>query len=145
MNIETCKRHCEEFAKLVEQKYTQEGTKRLFDEFVLVRIAGIGKVSVILYLGDRTTQEIETTFNQDSTHLWEELRDKNNHLPGSFYFEQNATDTFYDAFLFVGNGVFFLLNNLSLSMNQIREQFPWKKAQWDFASFAALFSYDPVE
>ncbi|HLP09986.1 MAG TPA: hypothetical protein VK178_17630 [Opitutaceae bacterium] len=115
--------------------------RTLFDEWVVVRL-GPSNATVQTYEGPRLG-ECLAAFAKDVAPLRREASDRA-HEPGDFDFARAAAGTQFDALLKLGADSYLLCNNTGSSMEQIRADPNWLKAQVPFANLAERFRIDPV-
>jgi hypothetical protein len=112
----------------------------VFDEWAILKLNGI--TSVGYYSGPRPSQFL-TTFASDSTALSQEAGGRA-YSPGEFEFARDAGGTAFDAFLVLGGGCILVCNNVALSMQDIRKNPAWLKAQVPFVEMTESFRNDPL-
>ena len=112
----------------------------VFDEWAVLKLNGI--TSVAYYSGPRAS-EFLATFARDSAALSQEAAGRA-YSPGEFEFARESAGTVFDAFLVLGGGCILVCNNIKLSMNEIRKNPAWLKAQVPFVEMTERFRNDPL-
>jgi hypothetical protein len=130
-------RHIEEAMKRMHALYG----RTLFDEWVVVRL-GPNTATVQHYEGPRLA-ECLAIFAKDVALLRREASDRA-HAPGDFDFARSATGTQFDALIKLAEDAYLICNNTELSMEQIRANPEWLKAQVPFANLSERFRLQPV-
>lgn len=115
--------------------------RTLFDEWVVVRLAP-QRATVEHYEGPRLASCL-ALFTRDIAPLRREAADRA-HSPGDFDFARAAAGTQFDALLQLGDEAFLFCNNTTSSMEQIRADPAWLKAQVPFVDLSEQFRADPV-
>ncbi len=113
----------------------------LFDEWVVVRL-GANTATVEHYEGPRLADCL-AFFARDVALLRSEASDRA-HEPGDFDFARAAAGTQFDALLKIAPDSYLLCNNTTLSMEQIRANPAWLKAQVPFVTLSDRFRAEPV-
>ena len=131
-------RHIEEAMKRMGELYGRP----LFDEWAVVRL-GASKAQVEHYAGPRLAEFLES-FTRDFAPLKREASDRS-HEPGDFDFARASGGTSFDALLKIAPDAFLFCNNTTLSMEQIRANPAWLKAQVPFANLSERFRLQPVK
>lgn len=119
------------------------GNHVIFDEFAIVRFIG-GKLRIEHYSGPRTLEEYRAGFTSDITPLRQDLLEARQEELGYFHFDQEAEGSAYDAFIKIGPETFLLLNNIELSMLQLRDSKNWLDAQEHFLRLTSIFGRNPL-
>ncbi|MBK8478678.1 MAG: hypothetical protein IPL39_21070 [Opitutaceae bacterium] len=114
----------------------------LFNEWVVVRL-GPNTATVEHYEGPRLA-ECLALFAQDVAPLRREASDRA-HEPGDFDFARGTAGTQFDALLKIATDAYLLCNNTDLSMEQIRANPAWLKAQVPFANLSERFRLHPMQ
>lgn len=115
--------------------------RTLFDEWVVVRL-GPGTATVENYEGPRLADCL-AFFARDVALLRREAADRA-HGPGDFDFARAAAGTQFDALLQIAPDAYLLCNNTTSSMEQIRANPGWLKAQIPFVDLSERFRHHPV-
>ena len=115
----------------------------LFNEWVVVRL-GTNTATVQHYAGPRLA-ECLALFATDVAPLRREASDRA-HQPGDFDFARASSGgTSFDALIKIADDAYLFCNNTELSMEQIRANPTWLKAQVPFANLSERFRLHPVE
>ena len=115
--------------------------RTVFDEWVIVRF-GASTATVEHYEGPRLADCL-ASFNKDVAPLRREASDRA-HEPGDFDFARAAAGTNFDALLKLGPDSFLFCNNTTSTMEQIRANPAWLKAQVPFANLSEHFRNAPL-
>ena len=115
--------------------------RTVFDEWVIVRF-GASTAIVEHYEGPRLADCL-ASFNKEVAPLRSEASDRA-HEPGDFDFARAAAGTNFDALLKLGPDSFLFCNNTTSTMEQIRSDAAWLKAQVPFANLSEHFRNTPV-
>ncbi len=115
--------------------------KPVFDEWVVVSIDG-GKVKVLDYYGPRA-QSYEQKLHADSGPLAGEMEGKHYGI-GDFEFVLDASGTRFDAAVRLGEKTYLLCNNTFGSIDDIRADPRWRKAQAPFVDMTERVRADPL-
>jgi hypothetical protein len=113
----------------------------VFNELVIVSFVG-DREEVVGYVGPRP-ERVQNDFAQDLRALKEELF-SSKHGIGEFEFARSAEGTHFDAFIVVGEWLYLICNNTSLSMNEITKKAEWRQAQVPFVEMSERFRADPL-
>jgi len=112
----------------------------VFDEWVVIRAGP--PATLERYAGSRP-DEFRRNFARDIVPLEREAADRS-HEVGDFDFARAATGTQFDAVLKLGEGSYLLCNNTQASMEQIRANPLWLKAQVPFVELSDKFRAKPL-
>ena len=115
--------------------------RTVFDEWVIVRF-GAGTATIEHYEGPRLADCL-ASFNKEVAPLRREASDRA-HEPGDFDFARAAAGTNFDALLKLGPDSFLFCNNTTSTMEQIRANPAWLKAQVPFANLSEHFRNVPL-
>lgn len=115
------------------EKMNREYTKPVFDEWTVITIKD-GRGKVLLYSGARAG-DIHRELIGDIRKLSADMLN-NKYMVGDFEFARDAEGTLFDAFMYLGQGIFLLCNNTILSMDDITKDKLWLKAQIPFVGLA---------
>lgn len=115
--------------------------RTIFDEWLVVRF-GASTATVEHYVGPRIGDCL-ASFNKEVAPLRREASDRA-HEPGDFDFARAAAGTNFDALLKLGTDSFLFCNNTTSTMEQIRANPAWLKAQVPFANLSEKFRNTPV-
>ena len=115
--------------------------RTVFDEWIVVRF-GASTATVEHYEGPRLADCL-ASFAKDVAPLRSEASDRA-HEPGDFDFARAAAGTNFDALLKLGTHAFLFCNNTTSTMEQIRANPAWLKAQVPFANLSEHFRNTPV-
>jgi hypothetical protein len=115
--------------------------RTVFDEWVIVRF-GAGTATVEHYEGPRLADCL-ASFNKEVAPLRREASDRA-HEPGDFDFARAAAGTNFDALLKLGPDSFLFCNNTTSTMEDIRANPAWLKAQVPFANLSEHFRNAPL-
>jgi len=113
----------------------------VFNELVIVSFVG-NREEVVGYVGPRP-ERVQNDFAQDLHKLKEELFSAK-HGIGEFEFARSATGTHFDAFIVVGDWLYLICNNTSLTMDEITKKPEWRQAQVPFVELCDKFRADPL-
>lgn len=119
----------------------QAAHRPIFDEWVLVRVAG-GRLDVLAYAGKRRNPTGESFHHDISTVIGDLLRHP--HLPGEFDFTKAGRQELFDAFLTAGEGLFVLFNNTVETTLDFTGGPLWRGAQKHFVAMSEAFQADPL-
>lgn len=143
MDLQTAIERWSAFFQFFNTEYGLPG-QPLFDEFLVIEVLSGGNVRLKHYYGPREFQKIVENLAKEAKSLKKDLFDKQQQLPGHCVFDHHATNSDYDAFVVIGRDVCVLLNNIQLSMEEVKKKFPWMIAQKSFLDFVQSFACDPV-
>lgn len=115
--------------------------KPVFDEWVVVSLAG-GKAQVLDYHGPRAATYADR-LHSDSAPLIREMEGKHYGI-GDFEFVLDASGTRYDAVVRLGETTYLLCNNTYGSIDDIRNDPRWRKAQVPFVDMTEKVRADPL-
>lgn len=138
MNFETASQTISDCAI----KMTQAYGSAVFNELVIVSFAN-GREEVVGYIGPRP-ERVQNDFAADLRHLKDELF-SSRHNPGEFEFARTAHGTHFDAFVVLGEWLYLICNNTSLTMDEITAKPEWRKAQVPFVEMCDAFRADPLK
>ena len=114
----------------------------VFDEWCVVGLRPDGS-GVLAYEGPRR-ETFRQQFVQDVAPLQQEVA-AHAHEPGDFHFAIDAEGTHYDALLAIGPGVWLLCNHTQRTLDHIRHQSAWRRAQVAWLQLSERFRSAPVE
>lgn len=117
--------------------------QKIFDEFSVVRIIQ-GKLRIESYFGPRQMESFRETFMSDISPIRQRLLESDEEEVGSFYFDNEAEGSLFDAFMKIGPDSYVIFNNILFSMTQLKSERGWIKAQVHFADLANLFMRSPL-
>jgi hypothetical protein len=115
--------------------------RTVFDEWVIVRF-GANTATVEHYEGPRLADCL-ASFNREVAPLRNEASDRA-HESGDFDFARAAAGTNFDALLKLGEDTYLFCNNTTSTMEQIRANAAWLKAQIPFANLSEHFRNAPL-
>lgn len=113
----------------------------VFDEWVLIGLT-VGGASILAYEGPRET-DYKKTFIKDIAPL-RAVIGKGEQDVGGFEFVNDAAGHRYDAVMRAGPGVYLLCNHTVLSIDDIRANPGWLKAQKAWFELGEKFRADPL-
>ncbi len=114
----------------------------VFDEWAVVALPA-GAPAMVAYEGPRA-EEFRRQFLADIAPLASELT--GTQLPvGGFAFASGAKGTRFDACVRLGAQAYLILNHTARTMEDIRADPRWLRAQKPFAELAEAFTTDPLE
>jgi hypothetical protein len=137
MNLETARQHLHACSDRMDALYN----KPVFDEWVIVKYEN-GKADVLHYDGPRPAAFLEKMHGDTAPLLV--ATDGRKYEVGDFEFVSNAAGSRYDACVRLGNRLFLLCNNTYGTMEQIRADPRWLKAQAPFLDMTEKFRADPL-
>jgi hypothetical protein len=114
----------------------------VFNELVIVSFAG-GREEVVGYVGPRP-ERVQNDFAQNLHRLKGELFSAR-HQTGEFEFARDAHGTHFDAFLVLGEWLYLICNNTTLTMDEVTAKPEWRKAQVFFFEMSEKFRADPLK
>ena len=112
----------------------------VFDEWAVVRT---GRPATLAHYAGPRAEEFRRTFARDIVPLEREAADRS-HEAGDFDFARAATGTQIDAVLKLGSDSFLLCNNTQASMEQLRANPLWLKAQVPFVELSEKVRAKPL-
>ncbi|MFO1447119.1 MAG: hypothetical protein U1F61_02985 [Opitutaceae bacterium] len=113
----------------------------LFDEWAILSVAASG-VTLITYQGKRADTYRER-LPQDSAPLRAAMA-RRSYAVGDFEFALEAAGTGYDAGMKVGESAYLVCNNLAATMDELRKDPQWLKAQVLWFELGEKFRADPL-
>lgn len=114
----------------------------VFDEWAVVALPS-GAPALLAYDGPRA-EEFRRQFLADIAPLASELT--GTQLPsGGFAFASGAKGTRFDACVRLGSHAYLILNHTTRTMEEIRSDPRWLRAQKPFVELAEAFASDPLE
>ena len=116
-------------------------TKPVFDEWLMISLGDL-KAAIFYYAGPRQ-DAVKDAFPGDVQSLVEELKGRK-HAIGDFAFARKAEGTHFDAFLALGENLYLLCNNTTLTMDDIADNSLWLKAQVPFVRLSEVVRDDPL-
>ncbi|MDD2916921.1 MAG: hypothetical protein PHH70_03715 [Candidatus Gracilibacteria bacterium] len=122
--------------KEMDQAYDPSKHKPVFDEVLLITIDN-GKIRLLWHYGARTKEDLIASFKKDFAEIQREIREVS--VPGNFHFDNEAEGSAFDAIICVSLGTYLVLNNIELSMEQVKEGGNWLAAQTHFVDLAGKF------
>ena len=137
MNLDTLRPLLKACRELMDVLYQ----KPVFDEWVIVSLAG-GKVELLDYVGPREAT-YRNKLHADSAPLVGEMEGKHYGI-GDFEFVLDARGTRFDAAVRLGVDTYLLCNNTYGSIDDIRADPRWRKAQVPFVDMTEKLRADPL-
>ena len=137
MNLETAR----ELIRTARQRMDELYLKPVFDEWAIAKLAG-GRVEILHYEGARE-EKFAQQFHRDSAPLFAAMQDKH-YAIGDFEFSLDARGSHFDACVRVGEHTYCFCNNTGETVNDIRTDARWLKAQKPFLDFTERFRADPL-
>lgn len=116
-------------------------TQPVFDEWVLVSLKP-ERGAILAYSGPRA-DAYKKSFTEDIQPLRRELEGRKLEI-GDFAFAQQATGTKHDAVMRVGGTGFLFCNHTAKTMDQIRQDPRWLKAQTAFVELSEKVRANPM-
>jgi hypothetical protein len=116
--------------------------KPVFDEWAIVALGG-AQPAVLAYEGPRR-EGFEKKFHSDASPLLAEMEGRR-YAVGDFEFALDARGSRFDASVRVGENTYLFCNNTYGSMQDIRGDARWLKAQAPFVDLTEKFRADPLE
>ncbi len=113
----------------------------VFDEWVLIGLTA-GGASILAYEGPREA-DYRKTFLKDIAPL-RAVIGKGEQDVGGFEFVNDAAGHRYDAVMRAGPSVYLLCNHTTLSIDDIRANLGWLKAQKPWFELGEKFRADPL-
>lgn len=129
-NIKTC----------ADQMNARYG-KIVFDEWAIVNFAQ-GKPELVHYIGPRLSG-FQTNFAADAAGLRESFLTQKYEV-GDFEFTRHGVGTSFESFMAVGEHLYLICNNTSLSMDMITKESTWLGAQLPFVELSEKFRASPL-
>jgi hypothetical protein len=114
----------------------------LFDEWAVLALDAQGVATVAAYVGPR-----EKAFASElgaDTRALREAAARRECEPGDFEFVLDAAGAHLDAFIRLGPAVYLVCNHTAGTMDEVRRDPAWKKAQPAWFTLAERFRADPV-
>ena len=137
MDLETTRRHIHTALERMRVCYLQP----VFDEWAILAVP-IKAGGVIAYHGPRSD-----AFRRDLARDAEPLRAVTagkKFSEGDLEFVPDAADTHYDAFMKIGPASYLVLNHTVKTMNEIRADVKWLRAQGVLFELSEKFRGDPL-
>jgi len=138
MNFETASQIIGDCAIKMTRAY---GTA-VFNELVIVSFVGECE-EVVGYVGPRP-ERVQNDFAVDLHLLKDELFSAK-HTVGEFEFARSAQGTHFDAFVVLGDWIYLICNNTTLTMAEITQKPEWRQAQVSFVEMCETFRADPLK
>lgn len=123
-------------------KMTRAYGSAVFNELVIVSFAG-EREEVVGYIGPRP-ERVQNDF-ADDLHLLKEELFSSKHSVGEFEFAREAAGTHFDAFVVLGDWLYLICNNTTLTMAEITQKPEWRQAQVPFVEMCEAFRTDPLK
>jgi hypothetical protein len=114
----------------------------LFDEWAVLALEGQGGATVAAYVGPR-----EKVFAEEvgaDTRALRAAAAQREFAAGDFEFVLDAAGAHLDAFIRLGASAYLVCNHTPGTMDDVRKDPAWKKAQAAWFSLAERFRADPV-
>ena len=125
--------HCREQMDTLYQK-------PVFDEWVLLLLER-GAPKILFYQGPRP-DSYQKRLHSDSAALAREMQD-NTYAVGDFEFAPDARGSRFDAAVRIGEHTYLWCNNTYGTINDLRQDVRWLKAQKPFVELTEKFRADP--
>ncbi|MDP3070623.1 MAG: hypothetical protein Q8N18_10055 [Opitutaceae bacterium] len=138
MDLETARRHIIDCLKRMEACYLQP----VFGEWAILAVP-VKAGGVLAYSGARA-EEFRRLLPRDAEPLRAAAAGKKLG-EGDLEFVPDAADTHYDAFMKIGPASYLVLNHTAKTMNDIRADKKWLKAQGVLFELSEKFRADPLE
>jgi hypothetical protein len=136
----------EEALKLIRtqlQRMNELYGRTVFDEWAVLAMGVKGGSRVVHYEGPRAAV-FATNLPQDSALLRAQSAERD-HVAGDFEFVQQAEGAALDAFVKLGSAAFLVCNHTGMTMQDIRKDPRWLKAQAAWFALTERFRADPLE
>ena len=117
--------------------------RMVFDEWAILAMGAKGGSRVVYYEGPRAAV-FAVNLPQDSA-LLRALSSQRDHVPGDFEFVHQAEGAALDAFVKTGDASFLVCNHTGMTMQDIRKDPRWLKAQTAWFELTEKFRADPLE
>lgn len=137
MNLESARTFLQTCRERMDTLYQRP----VFNEWAIVSFASV-KPEIVFYDGPRA-DDFRTRFHSDSAPLFAEM-DGRSYTIGDFEFVQDAQGSRFDACVKVGEKTYLLCNDTQSSMQEIRADPRWRKAQAPFVALTDEFRADPL-
>jgi hypothetical protein len=137
MNLDTLRPLLKACRELMDVLYQ----KPVFDEWIVVSVAG-GKIEILDYHGPRR-ETYGKQLHADSAPLVGEMQNRHYEV-GDFEFILDASGTRFDAAVRLGETAYLLCNNTYGSMDDIRNDPRWRKAQAPFVDMTEKVRANPL-
>jgi hypothetical protein len=137
MNLEMARN----LVKQCREKMDTAYQKPVFDEWILVSFATT-PVEVLAYQGPRA-ETYTKSLHSDSAPIAREMQDRSYGI-GDFEFADNGRGTRFDACVRIGDQSYLLCNNTYGTLNDLRQDARWLKAQKPFVDLTEQFRSDPL-
>jgi len=136
--------HLEEAIKQIKSCADQMNArygKTVFDEWAIVSAVN-GKVSLVHYHGPRLAG-FQTNFGADAAGLRESFSSRT-YSVGDFEFTRHGVGTSFESFMVIGDGLYLVCNNTTLTMDMIAKEPSWLAAQKPFVELSERFCQNPL-
>ena len=117
--------------------------RMVFDEWAVLAMGVKGGSRVLHYEGPRAAV-FASNLSQDSALLRAQSA-QGDHAPGDFEFVQQAEGAALDAFVKLGATSFMVCNHTAMTMQEIRKDPRWLKAQTAWFALTERFRADPLK
>jgi hypothetical protein len=117
--------------------------RTVFDEWAVLAMGPKGGSRVLHYEGPREAVFV-TNLPEDSALLRAQSSQRE-HVPGDFEFVHQAEGAALDAFLKLGTASYLVCNHTGMTMQEIRKDPRWLKAQRAWFALSEKFCADPME
>ncbi len=138
MNLETARQNL----LLCRERMDTLYQKPVFDEWVMISFSS-APAKILYYDGPRQ-ESYKKTFHADSAPLAREMQDRA-YTIGDFEFAAEARGSRFDACIRIGEHAYFLCNNTYGTINDLRQDPRWLKAQKPFVDLTEKFRADPFQ
>ena len=137
MDLETARRHTHTALERMRASYLQP----VFNEWAILAVPAKSG-GVVAYSGPRP-DEFRRKLPEDAEPLRAITAGKK-FTEGDIEFVPDAADTHYDAFMKIGPASYLVLNHTVKTMNEIRADAKWLKAQAVLFELSEKFRVDPL-
>ena len=137
MNLDSARKLVAECRGKMDTAYQ----KPVFDEWVVISFAS-APVQVLSYDGPRA-ENYKKTLHADSAPIAREMQDRSYSI-GDFEFADEARGARFDACVRIGEKSYLLCNNTYGTINDLRHDARWLKAQKPFVDLTEKFRADPL-
>jgi hypothetical protein len=137
MNLESARKLLAQCREKMDTAYQ----KPVFDEWVVVSFAST-PVQVLSYEGPRA-ESYKKSLHSDSAPIAREMQDRSYGI-GDFEFADAAHGSRFDACVRIGERSYLLCNNTYGTINDLRQDARWLKAQKPFVDLTEKFRADPL-
>ncbi len=117
-------------------------TQPVFDEWVVVALGAAPSAGIRAYSGPRA-ETFRATFVDEVEPLRVALTGRELDV-GDFEFALDGAGSRYDAVLKIGGNIYLICNHTGKSLEEIRANPRWRKAQAPFFQLSEKFREDPV-